>query len=183
MKSIYEIEYKYDASHITLKQFHELMLTKSYEDYFSVSSWDIYYTSTNSDKFIRFRDSPKCPELTSKEKTEKDNNWTRIEIDVPLLKSKNLALQVHNLLVLNDYKENFRIFKSCYCYKHKDLSYVYYVVFNENLKELGRFLEIELDKKSNASIMLLEHAEKELITLKLSKKDRLSKSLYEMYKK
>jgi hypothetical protein len=42
--------------------------------------------------------------------------------------------------------ENFRIFKYCSIFFYEKIDTVYYVTYNEEMKETGRFLEIERRK-------------------------------------
>ena len=84
MNEFTELEYKYKADDIDLKDFRQLMSTLSTIKQKDVSSWDHYFTNAfNPDEFIRFRVSDN-PELTIKRKTNQNNNWNRVEVDLPL---------------------------------------------------------------------------------------------------
>lgn len=190
-----ELEYKYRADNISLKAFKALMATKPILNRKDPASWDIYYVSdTDHDSFQRLRLSPDAPELTKKVKTKDANNWNRIESDLALhpLKTTPEAVALH--VGLDGYKENFRIFKYCDIYFEQDVNYVYYIVFDENMKETGRFIEVEVNKYQvdrlngfggvlGGAVAILNEAERSLEVLGISPQNRLKKSLFEIYRK
>ena len=148
MNNFIELEYKYKADNISLEDFIDfcnfISLVKSSfaED---KTSYDYYFTkSNNCDSFIRFRDSD-LPELTKKIKTDKNNNWRRIEIDLPLDKKRVNFNTVENFLKLENYYLNFSIKKACYCFILDFYNYTYYTIYDETGKE-NSFIEIEINK-------------------------------------
>jgi adenylate cyclase class IV len=65
---------------------------------------------------------------------------------------------------------------------------VWYAVYDENMKEKGRFIEIEINKDKvselgDRSIEVLKEFEDRLGKLGITHKNRLKKSLFEMYVK
>jgi hypothetical protein len=72
---------------------------------------------------------------------------------------------------------------------------VYYITYDENLKELDRFIEVEINKDKveeldSASVIpytnaaaYLSEAEKYLVTVGISPQNRMKKSLFELYVK
>jgi adenylate cyclase class IV len=158
----------------------------------SAASWDIYYSRAKDmdTTFQRLRLGD-FPELTKKVKTQKNNNWTRIEIDLPLDSSRLTESTVSKYLSLENFSEDFRIFKNCEVFFFDDLNFVYYVVFNHNLKEVGRFIEVELNKDCVQTIRAAEGGEGPMAHLKrgealleklgISPQNRLRKSLFEIY--
>lgn len=192
-----ELEYKYLADNIKLSDFRKLM--ESYPNEWlniddrifgptvkEVSSFDIYYTAS-LEHFIRFRMSKQSPELTIKRKNNETNNWDRVEVDVPL-SPEATEETVEKFVNLLDYKKNFKIYKSCFIYFFDNFNTVYYTVYDEEMKEVGRFIEIEINKDKvkmlgdNASIVL-KQVENSLEALGITAKNRLKKSLFEMYVK
>ena len=194
-----ELEYKYKADNVGLKQFTDLMEKLGYEKHLTVSSWDYYYDKPNTDDFIRFRASSIRPELTIKRKVNESNNWNRIEVDLPLDPSKineNLKKTVEEFTKLEGYSENFKIYKSCFIYWQELINYVYYIVYDEQMNTLARFIEIEFNKdKVNEVIKntdkttlisprdYLAEAEKNLGVLGIGHQNRLKKSLFEMFRR
>jgi len=182
-----ELEYKYNAENISLPAFIEFCNALKPLKKLEVSSWDFYYTNLEKGKenhFIRFRQSDNA-ELTIKRKTSEANNWERLEIDLPLQGDKLNESTVNKFVSLLNYKFSAKIFKSCFIYWFDNVNIVYYVVYDSNLKELGRFLEIEVNKEqinnlSNPTTLLKIYEEK-LKELNLKPANRLKKSLFEMF--
>ena len=86
------------------------------------------------------------------------------------------------------YKFNFSIWKSCHIYNFKDATLVFYTVKDDNDK-IDHFVEIELDEKSihkltyDEAMRTIRRYEDILAPLGITYRNRLSKSLYEMYVK
>jgi len=178
-----ELELKFRADDISLVKFQELMATLFPQRLIEVSSHDIYYTNKNND-FIRFRKSEIKPELTIKRKNTDKNNQDRIEVNVPVNTSdENLISAFAHLL---GYRKNFKIFKSCWIYFFENVDIVYYCVYDENMHETGRFIEIEVLEDKNLSkeksFEELYSYEQKLSSLGISPKNRMKKSLFELYK-
>lgn len=190
MLDFYELEYKYKADNISFSNFEALMNTLKVEKHDSLSSWDYYFTDNKKqdEGFIRFRDSSTTPELTRKIKTETSNNFSRIEIDLPLDKSKVNFKTIEKFLQSINYSENFRIYKSCQVFWLDTVNYVYYTVYGKEANKLNSFIEVEVNKSMMHSLgmeqaqNLLDKAAKPLQTLGLSSQNRMKRSLYELYK-
>lgn len=183
-----ELEYKYRASDTTFKPFLKLMEELGYESRVDVSSWDVYYTKPEkSDRFLRFRKSSQTPELTKKIKINANNNWERVEIDLPLDPKRINEETVEKFAAIDNYSENFRIYKSCYIFFSKDVNFVYYIVLDENLKEKGRFIEVEVNKDRVDGLVdpkwTLKKAEEKLEKIGITHQNRLKKSLFEIYER
>lgn len=203
MDNFTELEYKYNADNIGLQDFQDLMKSIGYLKSLDISSWDYYYTNENND-FIRFRESD-TPELTIKRKTTENNNWNRIEVDLPLDKNKISVTIVEEFVNLQNYQFNFKVYKSCFIYWSEYVNYVYYIVYDEQMRECNRFIEVEVNKdKINelaseerrqseieagfkllpiSPLSVLKEAEEKLTILGISSKNRLKKSLFEIFKK
>lgn len=178
-----ELEYKYKADNVGLQDFLKLMKTYNIKKTLDISSWDIYYLA-NEDNFVRYRQSD-TPELTKKVKTKAANNWERVEIDLPLDPNRIKEETVSRFLALDGYKENFRVYKSCFIFWLNDVNYVYYIVYNPDMKEVGRFVEVEVNKTSTVQDLdsLLKQAEAGLAILGITPQHRMKKSLFELYKR
>lgn len=188
-----ELEYKYRADNIQLQDFLKLMNELKFESHLDISSWDIYYTpkgQKDTENFTRFRMS-NTPELTKKIKTKTSNNWSRIEVDIPLDGNKVTEQIVTKFLELEGYEPNFKIYKSCFIFWQNYVNYVYYIVYDENMSEKGRFIEVEVNKNKISKLesqiggapWQLQVASKELEKLGLTAQHRLKKSLFELFKK
>jgi adenylate cyclase class IV len=184
MNNFLELEMKYNADNIKLVQFRKLMDDLKAKSFLEVSSFDIYYTN-NKNEFIRFRNGSEKPELTIKRKTKDSNNQNRIEINLPI--KTNDEKLVEGFVDLLGFSKNFKIFKSCFIYFYDFVDIVYYTVYDEEMKEQGRYLEIEVleDKISELgvekSFEILKGYETLLAPLGISAQNRLRKSLFETY--
>ena len=183
-----ELEFKYRADHVRLSEFKALMGELASIRHISAASWDIYYIQDGKpDSFQRFRMDSLKPELTKKVKTQDANNWYRVESDLPL-SPKITEEQVSVHVGLDGYRENFRIFKACDIYVFEHLNFVFYVVFNHEMQEIGRFIEVEVNKDSvehldDEAMFVLRSGEVSLFTLGITAQNRLKKSLFELYRK
>lgn len=190
MEEFKELEFKYRADAVSLVAFVNLMNEVGHITRKDVSSWDHYYTHTDSkEEFLRFRESD-SPELTIKRKVKSSNNWERVEIDLPLDAKRVNKRTVDNWTALEGYQNNFTIYKSCFIFWQDLLNMVYYVVYDENMKEQGRFIEIEVNKDKvqgiggvDVAFQQLKEMEKKLTTLGINPQNRLKKSLFEMFVK
>lgn len=184
MNNYTELEYKYSANTVSLTDFIALMDKIGYEKRLDVSSWDEYYTKAS--QFARFRDS-NTPELTIKKKTTEANSWERIEVDLPIEKSRLEHNTVRKFLELAEYQPAFTIYKSCFVFWQKDVNYCYYIVYDNNMVEQDRYIEVEVTKSriedigEHAARERLAEAELCLTTLGISYKNRFKRSLFEIY--
>ncbi len=193
-----ELEYKYSADGITLKEFQSRMnqiLAQFPENEIrikGVSSWDTYFTKPNGD-FCRYRNSELRPELTIKRKLTDKNNQKRIEVNVPLdcqnIRQDKLEEVVNAYTELEGYAKNFKIYKTCFIYFIGPLNFVFYIVYDENMNEQRKFIEIEFDEEVARSLSeeevfkRLDEFELLLAPLGINSKKRLKKSLFEMFRR
>jgi adenylate cyclase class IV len=158
-------------------------------------------------------------ELTSKRKTIEHNNNVREEIDLEvdsdintynkflkmtgidkgsvLKQPSNAAIQLKVDLskVLEEARErgylfNFEIYKMCWIYKFKNhTTGVYYITYDTDFKETGRFLEVEADKKyawtsKEEALAAVKEIEKKFTeSFGISAQNRLRQSLYERFRR
>lgn len=188
-----ELEYKYRADNVKLSAFKELMAKLPVLSNLVAASWDIYYAEDGSeDSFQRFRMDASRPELTKKVKTKDGNNWVRVESDLPLDPARVSEEKVSFHVGLDGYRENFRIFKYCDIYFQLDLNFVFYIVYDRNMTESARFIEVEVNKdrvaelegqKPGLAMDVLRSGEQCLEVLGITAQNRLKKSLFELYRK
>jgi len=150
---------------------------------------DRYFTKKDG-SFIRFRkaETDKYAEITMKEKPlgakhnikRKEVNW-RVDYN---LKVSDISAGAEML----GYKFNFQISKICHIYKFKDVTLVFYTVLDDK-GQMDHFIEIELDEKSIHKLTeqeawdTIRKYENILSPLGITHRNRLTKSLYEMYVK
>jgi len=188
-----EIELKYDAEGIELKKFNDFAYSLNPVHTLEVGSWDSYYANNDekSDvEFLRFRQGNK-PELTTKVKLNDKNNNDRIEIDLPLnpnLPKEELDKVVGHFCDQLNFKLNFKIFKFCSIFFYEKIDIVYYIVYNEDMKEKGRFIEIEARKDATfasqeEALTLVKEMEAKFSIFGITLKNRMKKSQWEMWRK
>ena len=153
-KNKYEIEDKFNASSISMDQFCSYInnLPVKPNKTIEAKSWDYYFSPVDKASkidFIRYRQGEK-PELTVKFKLE--GNGNRIEYDIPLdpsVAESEVEHVVSGFTGLLGFKLNFKIFKFCVINYFDKVCVSYYISFNENLKEVGRYLEVEAIKDAH----------------------------------
>lgn len=190
-----ELELKYSADGVNMDKFDEFSRSMNPERTLEIASWDVYFASpTDSSKlpfeFMRLR-LGKRPELTIKIKTDEKNNNNRIEVDVPLdpnISQEELVETVKMFTRQFGFVENFRIFKYCKIYFYEKIDTVYYVVYNEAMKEKGRFIEIEARKdvkfdSSDEAWNLIKDYEQRLSQFGITPQSRMRRSQWELWKK
>jgi len=180
-----EIETKYSADEIDIKKFIDLIEPMKPDKKMMVSSYDDYFVNKDGD-FVRYRYTDNHGELTIKKKTTHLNNNERMEINVPTA-GDNLPT-VSAFLEFLGYQHNFGIYKTCKIYWVDNVVVVYYVVYDKDLKEQRRFIEVEADESFDwpseaAAWDQVVKWEKLLEPLDISPKNRLKKSLFEMFRK
>jgi adenylate cyclase class IV len=180
-----EIEFKFDAENIKREAFLGIMDNLSVRKKMNVSSYDTYFMDDTGDA-IRYRWTDDRGELTIKRKTNKSNNNDRIEVNLPTA-GGNLSA-VSTFCSLLGYRLNFEIFKTCNIFWVDKVVLVYYVVFDKELNELRRFIEIEADEdlewesEEQAWSEVVKY-EKMLEALGITPQNRLRKSLFEIFRK
>lgn len=186
MENFLELERKYKADDIKLTDFHKLVKSSNPVAYKEASSFDHYFV--NKDEFIRFRES-QDPELTKKIKNSEINAQNRTEVDLPLDNKRLTKEIVEKWAELEGYKHNFTIYKNCFIYWFDLVNIVYYISYNEELKELDRFLEIEVNKSKvnelglEGATKILNEYEQKLSKLGILPQNRMRKSLFDLYRK
>ena len=179
-----EIEVKYNADDIKLESFLKVIDTLPVKKKMMVSSFDDYFVSSSND-FVRYRYTDDKGELTIKRKLNDRNNNERIEVNIPT--SGDNFKAVSAFVDLLGYKYNFGIWKTCQIFWFDKVDLVYYVVYDKELKELRRFIEIEAledvewESEDQAWEEILKY-EKLLEPLGITPQHRLRKSLFEIFR-
>ncbi len=179
-----EIETKYSANDIDIHKFIDLVNPLN-PNWIMVSSFDDYFTNPGGE-FIRYRYTDHAGELTIKRKTTDTNNNNRVEVN---LKTDGKNFKTVNAFAdLLGYKLNFSIYKTCKIAIIDKIVLVYYVVYDDKLNELQRFIEIEAKEEhqwasEDEAWAEVTKYEKLLEPLGITPRNRLKKSLYEIFKK
>jgi predicted adenylyl cyclase CyaB len=178
-----EIEFKFDASDISMVDFSNCIEKLNPHKHIIVSSHDDYFTDSNNN-FIRYRHNNNSQELTIKRKLSDHNNNERIEVNLSIIPQDKRTINA--FVDLLGYKHNFSIYKVCKIYWIDNVVLCYYIVYNENMIELNRFIEIEADeecefKNEEEAFSVIKHYEDLLRSLGINSRKRLKRSLFEMY--
>ena len=157
-----EIEKKYDASNINVKNFIKFFSNKTKKNE-EITSKDFYYTIDNPKvEFVRYREKGKddtsVADLTIKNFNKSQLN--RFELTIPLADNADTHSIIYFLSIIGA-KFRFNITKRCHIFKFEDYTIVYYT-FRANNKEF-KIIEIELKK---IDFNLISNLEREMLKLK-----------------
>lgn len=187
--SVSELELKYNADDVKYSEFlkfaEELKPIRRLE----IASWDIYYSGNRYKlpfEFLRFRQGDPA-QLTIKIKEDEKNNQNRFELDIDILGSVK-GYMVDMFAKLIGFEENFRIYKDCMIFWYDKVDIVYYITYDKNKKEKGRFIEIEADKTATFASKeeawtYVKEMEQKMAAIGLAPANRLKRSMWEMFKK
>lgn len=179
-----EVETKYRADDISLSEFTKACEAKKPKAHIIASGWDRFYDGKSAEGFARHRIGADFNQLTFKRKTSGSNNFIRDEDNLDL-SQRTLVSQVDSFLGKFGYKYNKSIYKNCFIYKFHDHTVVFYVIYDETIKEIGRFIEIEMSEEpiwatEEDAWNALVNIEKDWKHLGLNARSRMKKSLYEI---
>ena len=201
-----EVEAKFDASKVSLKQYHDFISGQSGEfintkvvridSYKAVSGKDTYYDLNGSK--LRYREGDMAGgELTYKQRKSDKSIADRVEINLPF-SSKVSPNDVHTMISYLGGKEVFNIHKTSYIYHVTgqlsadnvgDPRYIaviaLYDVTDEDDKT-RRFLEVEIEASSPCTVEVGRKALDRWIRIVkngLEVEGPLNESLFEIYSK
>lgn len=182
-----EVEFKYNAKDIKLSDFCKFCSAHGTHTNIIASGHDHFYEKdSDQDSFCRLRSGADLHQLTFKRKTQDTNNFVRTEHNIDLLRSTTKE-QIDALCSEFGYKYNTLIFKNCFVYKYDTYTFVYYVCYDNDMKEVGRFIEIEMSEEHSWTneaeaynhLLVLEKLMK---PLGISPQARVKRSLFELYR-
>ncbi len=184
-----EIELKYNASGISLTDFISFCEARSPTRGCYVCGYDHFYSDTRNgtDDLVRHRVGQDFNQLTFKRKTSEKNNFIRTENNISLQKEVTKA-QAAGLCQSFGFEFNTSIFKNIYVYEYPRYVLSYYVVYDLELKELARFVEIEMSEEhpwesEEEAWGELVKLETEAKVLGITAKGRIKKSLFEQFRR
>jgi hypothetical protein len=185
----FETKYRIDGSKIF--QFKELIakINKPY-DFKYFEGPDVYYTKPDG-SFLRYRkgltDKDGKNEVTLKQKRAGANN-NNIRKEVNWQVGKTPPETIEEGAKMMGFEFNFKIYKMGHIYFFDDADIVFYTVISED-KEIQHFVEIELNEKKIYNLTeeqgwsIIRQYEAVLEPLGITYRNRLNKSLFEMYVK
>ncbi len=180
-----EIEFKYDAKNITLTEFTEFCVSENPVEFVQASGWDHFYSNDKDEmQFGRHRVGPDYNQLTVKAKTQESNNYVRQEDNLNFKDSISKE-KVASFFAKFDYEHKRSIFKNCFIYKFPLHTFVYYVIYTEDMNELGRYIEIEMSEEhpwesADRALNTLRQIERDCKPLGIIPQGRIRNSLYEI---
>lgn len=182
-----EVEFKYSAELVSLIEFHEFCKSRTPKNSLTVSGNDYFYDNKHSpDSFYRYRSGDDGIQLTFKKKTAKDNSFVRIEHNIDLgWKADKEGVEAY--ITDLGYTYAGSLFKTAFIYNYEDYNLVYYVCFNQDLREIGRYVEIEMNEsypwinQTQAWDALLA-LEKLCSKIGANSNKRVNLSLYELFR-
>lgn len=183
-----EVELKYSAENIPLTVFKKFCEGRNPRKLTVASGYDHFFSNTkDKDAFCRHRVGPDLNQLTFKRKTSDINNYIRTEHNIDLQHGVKKD-QIEALCAEFGYAYNTSIFKTCFVYKFDYYTFVYYVCYDVEMQETGRFFEIEAaedyqwknETEAWEALMVLEKFSR---PLGISAQGRIKKSLWEMVRK
>lgn len=183
-----EIEFKYFGETIPLSEFQEFCTSKVGYKFLMAAGYDHFYENgKNKDAFCRLRVGSDFTQLTFKRKTKDENNFVRAEHNITL-SNETTKDQIEAFLSEFDYKFNMSLYKSAFIYLFDYYILVYYICYDMEMKEIGRFIEIEMKedypwKSEDEAYSALVAMERLCKPLGISAQSRVKRSLFEMFRK
>lgn len=181
-----EIEFKYPANDLSLEDFKNFCKDRKPKGFVHASGYDHFYSKVGDpSSFCRHRIGADFNQLTFKRKTDVANNYIRTEHNIELDPTTSVE-QISALCSEFGYEPKATIFKNCFIYVYDFYTLVYYIIYDSSLKELGRFMEIEMREdhsweSEEAAYEDLVLMEKLCKSIGASPSKRIKKSLFEMY--
>lgn len=186
MKKHYiEVEFKYNAAGISLTNFIGFCEDRGSVSHIQASGYDHFYASEKDQmQFGRHRVGPNFNQLTVKSKTQENNNYVRQEDNLDF--KENISKdKVESFFRKFGYAHKRTIFKNCFIYKYPLHTLVYYLIYTEDMNELGRYIEIEMSEdhpwtSSEEALEALREVEKQCRPLGIVPQARIRNSLFEI---
>jgi adenylate cyclase class IV len=180
-----ELEFKYRADDIALSEFRKFCEQDPHK-FLVASGYDYFYENVSDPtSFCRHRVGPDANQLTFKRKTSDKNNYLRDEDNLDLIGKMTLD-QVKSLCEKFGYRYTNLLFKNCFIYKYNRYTFVYYICYDKDMQEVGRFIEIEMDEKyawpsEQVAWAELVDLEQKLAKFNIYPQSRIKRSLFEMF--
>ena len=185
-----EVEFKYFAKDIPLTAFVNFCsaFKGNPPKYLEASGYDYFFDKADDqDGFYRIRIGHDLRQLTYKHKTKETNNYVRDEHNLNFAADMTKEY-IEGYVKSLGYEYNTKLFKNCFIYLYDTFTLVYYICYDEDMHELGRFVEIEMKEEhewgtEQAAWGELVVLEKLCRPLGISPQARVKRSLFEMFKK
>ncbi len=176
-----EIEFKYDAQHVTHNQFNLWATSLKPFSCKRVQGWDSYYR--NKSHVVRHRYNDNYNALTVKLRKSSNSITDRVEVDLMIQGSPDDAVQ---FLTRTGYTKEFSLWKKAHIYHVDDNGVeITLVIYDTKTKGKpdGRFIEVEVEKCLNVSPRLAKKVLKKwdlILRERFGLTKPMNKSLYEI---
>lgn len=193
LEHLTEFECKYRIAETDLIKFKKIAESLSdLKSFLYVQGLDVYYTTdmVTEASFARYRKAEfeKNPKawLTFKKRLVEGRSYKRKEPNIQV--NGTPLTEIEAALEMHGYKKNFEIYKLCHIYFFKDATLVFYTVIDEGDKQAS-FIEIEVDEATISQLTeedaweVIRKYEAYLEPLGITYKNRLQKSLFDLYRK
>ena len=193
LEHLTEFECKYRIAETDLIKFKKIAESLSdLKSFLYVQGLDVYYTTdmVTEASFARYRKAEfeKNPKawLTFKKRLVEGRSYKRKEPNIQV--NGTPLTEIEAALEMHGYKKNFEIYKLCHIYFFKDATLVFYTVIDEGDKHAS-FVEIEVDEATISQLTeedaweVIRKYEAYLEPLGITYKNRLQKSLFDLYRK
>lgn len=183
----FELEFKYRADNVSIQHFTSFCESLNPSNNLTASGYDYFYEDPKKvGDFLRHRIGPDFNQLTLKRKLS-DNNVLRNEYNI-MLALNTAASQIEAVAKSFGFTFNRRIYKNVFVYDYDKYDVCFYVCYDDDLKELGRFIEIEMSEtypwqSETHARNLLELLEIKAGVLGLTHRNRMKRSLFEQFRK
>lgn len=182
--SLKEIELKYNAASISPETFKSFCEDKKLAPLLLVSGYDHFYSSeAKENEFFRYRVREGESELTFKRKLTQEDNIIRVEYNLKLINPERSTIE--SFCKDMGFMYDTSIFKTALIYEFPTFTLSYYICYDMNMVEWGRFIEIELSERFTwptdaVAKEALELIEKKCQPMGISPLSRIKESLFEM---
>lgn len=183
-----EIEFKYRADGIPFSKFREFCSgLKGVVELITPSGTDVFFAKAGDNTtFFRHRRSGLASELTLKKKTTESDNFVRNEYNIDINPEHSENYIGHMLKELG-YDREFLLHKNSCVYVGDWFLLSYYICYDDDMGEVGRFIELEL--REDVDYPTIEAAWDNLLILEklcrplgITPLGRIKQSLFEMFR-
>lgn len=182
-----ELEYKYRADSLPLEDFRKFCASLGTSTAVEAAGYDYFYADPKRPgDFLRHRIGPEFNQLTLKRKID-ENNVLREEYNIMLAQFTQVD-SIAQLAKSFGFEFNRRIYKNVFVYQFEQYNICFYACYDDNLQELGRFVEIEMAEEypwesADNAVRLLNTLETRAGVLGITHKNRMRRSLFEQFRR
>lgn len=182
-----ELELKWAADNVDIRDFLYLIILKKAYQYVHVARPDIYYK--NGDSVVRHRHSEGAGELTSKHRKSATSITDRVEIDLKFADGLSYR-DVEAFLKSTNWSVNLELDKDAHVIWVEENGVIVtlsiYKVNTKGAYDFRTFIEVEVEKSNDITpthALNVLHGWKDFLTVEFGLDKPLNSSLYEIFAK